>query len=193
MRLRVLLAIVAALLGLTAVVASASTPTRTRIVVYTPFTIDGQLAQGIKVTRTISGSCWTGSEGSRRSDAWRCMSGNAIYDPCFSGPPTWVACPSSSGIIRMNLTKRLPRSNGNPPLNTRRADPASVVLAHGVRCAFAGGATGTVAGLRLNYYCSNKAWLLGGPNRGAPLWTILYLPSLHATQAKAVPIFIARW
>lgn len=128
MRVSVLLALLAVVFGLTAVVADASAPTRTRIVVYTPFTIDGQLAHGIKVTRTISGSCWTGSETSQRSDAWRCMSGNATYDPCFSGPTTWVACPSGTGVIRMNLSKQLPRSNGDPPLNTTRADPASVVL-----------------------------------------------------------------
>jgi hypothetical protein len=63
-----LLAILTAVVGLTATAAAAGAPTRTRIVVFTPFTINGQLAQGIKVTQTISGSCWTGSEGSRRSD-----------------------------------------------------------------------------------------------------------------------------
>lgn len=193
MRFAVLLAILVAVLGLAAATASGSAPTRTRIVVYTPFTTDGLLATGIKVVRTISGSCWTGSEGARRSDAWRCMSGNYIYDPCFSGPPTWVACPSGKGVIRMNLTKPLPRSYANPPLNTNRSDPSEIVLAHGVTCSFAQGATGDVAGLRLNYYCSNKAWLLGSPNRGAAWWTILYLPTLHATQARTVPIYVARW
>jgi hypothetical protein len=189
-----LLAILAAVVGLTATAAAAGAPSRTRIVVYTPFTINGQLAQGIKVTQTISGFCWTGSEGSRRSDAWRCMSGNFIYDPCFSGgPPTWVACPSGKAVIRLNLTKPLPLKYANPPLNTNQAAPARVTLAHGITCRFEGGATGVVAGLRLYYACSNKAWLLGGPNRSAALWTILYLPTLNATQATSVPIYVAGW
>jgi len=193
MRFVVLLAVLGAALCLTAAAGSASGPTRTRVVIYTPFTTDGVLATGIKVTQTISGSCWTGAAGARRSDAWRCMSGNSIYDPCFSGPLTWVACPSGKGVIRMNLTKPLPRGYADPPLNTNRSDPSEVTLAHGVTCSFAQGATGAVAGLRLNYYCANKAWLLGSPDRRAALWTILYLPSLHATQARTVPIYLARW
>jgi len=178
---------------LTAKAALSTAPARTSIVVYTPFTIDGQLTSGIKITRTISGSCWTGSEGSRRSDAWRCMSGNFIYDPCFSGPRTWVACLSGRGVIRMNLTKTLPRDYADPPLNTNTSDPSEVVLPHGITCSFAQGATGTVAGLRLNYYCSNKAWLLGSPNRRSALWAILYLPTLKATHARTVSILVARW
>jgi hypothetical protein len=78
-------------------------------------------------------------------------------------------------------------------LNNNTAAPESLLLPRGVDCGFEGGATGSVAGLRLNYYCSNKARLLGGPSRRSPLWTILELPSLHATQAHAVPIYVARY
>ncbi len=193
MRVCALIASLAVAVGTTAAASPARTPTRTKIVVYTPFTIDGQLTHGIKVVKTISGSCWTGSEGARRSDAWRCMSGNYIHDPCFSGPATWVACPSGRGVIRMNLAKPLPRAYADPPLNTSKSDPSEVVLPHRVTCSFAQGATGTVAGLRLNYACSNQAWLLGSPNQHASLWTILYLPSLKATHATTVPIYVARW
>lgn len=193
MRVCALFAVLAVAVGMTAAAAPAGTPARTKIVVYTPFTIDGQLTHGIKVVKRISGSCWTGSEGARRSDAWRCMSGNYIYDPCFSGPPTWVACPSGMGLIRMNLIKPLPRAYADPPLNTNTSDPSEVALPHGVTCSFAQGATGTVAWLRLNYACSNKAWLLGSPNRRSALWTILYLPSLRATHATTAPIYAARW
>ena len=192
-RVATLLAVLAATLVVSSANADASAPTHTRIVVSTYFTINGELATGLKVTKSVSGYCWLGSEGSQRSDAWRCGSGNYIYDPCFSGgPPSWVACPTGAhGIIRLNLTR--PLRNGNPPLNTNRADPALVTLLHGVTCGFSGGATGTVAGLRLNYACSNGAWLIGSPNRASTLWTILELPSLHSTQAHAVAILVARY
>lgn len=193
MRVATLLAVLAATVVASPANADAGVPTHTKIVVSTYFTINGELATGLKVTKTVSGYCWLGSEGSQRSDAWRCGSGNYIYDPCFSGgPPTWVACPTGPhGIIRLNLTR--PLRDGNPPLNTNHADPASVALPHGVTCSFSGGATGTVAGLRLNYACSNGGWLIGSPNRASTLWTILELPSLHSTQAHAVAILVARY
>lgn len=67
------------------------------------------------------------------------------------------------------------------------------MLARGVTCGLSTGATGTVAGLRLNYGCSNGAWLLGDPDRRAALWRILYLPSFNARQATSVPILTAWW
>lgn len=173
-----------------------SVPARTRVAIYAPFTPDGNLARGITVVQRVRGSCWTGSEGDIRSDAWRCIVGDEILDPCFSGAAGWVACPTLTSqykIIRLNLTKPLPMRFADPPLNTNKSLPTTVTLARNVSCGFSGGATSTVAGLRLNYYCTNHAWLLGAPNRSSPLWTILYLPSRHATQATSVTIYTARW
>lgn len=190
------LSVALALLTATASFASTTAVSqRTRVVVYSPFTIGGTLAKGVRIVRSVSGSCWTGSLASARSDAWRCMSGNQIHDPCYSGAAAWVACPITafgSKVIRLRLTRSLPR-NGNRPLNTNTANPAQIVLLHGVTCGLSTGATGTVAGLRLNYACSNGAWLLGGPDRGSPLWRILYLPSLKTSQATSVPIITAWW
>ena len=185
--------LVTAAYGCIGVQALASAPVRTQLVVYTPFTINETLASGVKVIHTASGYCWTGSGTSERSDAWRCFIGNEIIDPCYSGPRTWVACPSGAGVIRIKLTKPLPLNMADAPLNTNRADPASITLAHGVTCGFITGATGVVGGLRLNYGCSNRAWLLGSPNRGSPLWSILYLRSLKASHATSVAILVARW
>jgi hypothetical protein len=162
----------------------------TRIVVYSPFTLDSELAQGIRVSRSASGSCWEGSVESIRPDAWRCTVGNNIYDPCYSGPHGWVACPLTtfgSRVLRITLTRSLP-PNTNPPLNTNKADPLQIVLRGGVHCGFAGGATGTVAGMRLNYTCSNGMWLIGDPDRRKAVWSILALASLKASHADAVTI-----
>jgi hypothetical protein len=68
-----------------------------------------------------------------------------------------------------------------------------IVLRGGIACGLSTGATGTIAGLRLNYGCSNGAWLLGDPKRSTPLWRILYLPSLKSAQATPVPILTAIW
>jgi hypothetical protein len=40
------------------------------------------------------GNCWTNSIAVNRSDAWRCMLGNRIYDPCFeaTGQTRQVIC-----------------------------------------------------------------------------------------------------
>lgn len=88
------------------------------------------------------------------------------------------------------LTKPLPH-NGNAPLNTNKADPVEIILANGVRCGFSTGTSGVVAGLRLNYGCTNGAWLAGHPNRKSPLWTILYVPSIKASTLRSIAIATA--
>jgi hypothetical protein len=185
--------LVCSALIVTAAALATSEVTKTKVVVYSPFTINGTLSNGVNVIRTVSGSCWEASISSVRPDAWRCTSGNEIFDPCYSGTAKSVACPRSwSGdrVVRLVLTKRLP-VNANPPLNTNKSDPLRIALANGVRCGFSGGATGTVAGHRLNYYCTNRAWLVGSPNRRSQLWTILYLSSLKSSTSRSVAITTA--
>jgi hypothetical protein len=165
----------------------------TRIVVYSPFAPDGSLAQGVRIAGSAAGSCWEGSIESERPDAWRCTVGNFIHDPCYSGAVGWVACPSAifgKRVLRINLSKPLP-DNMNRTLNTNKVDPLSIVLSGGVHCSFTGGATGTVAGMRLNYTCSNGAWLVGDPDRQGAAWRILSLASLKASHASPVPIVTA--
>jgi hypothetical protein len=170
---------------------------RTRIIVYTPFAVSGDLASGITIARSASGYCWTGSEAARRPDAWRCMVGNYIFDPCYSGARAGiVACPVDAlgrRVLTVPLSKPLPRAQANPPLNTARSLPARVRLTTGKTCSFAEGATATLGGLRLNYACSNGGWLVGGPSRKTAVWTILYLSSSKASHAAPVGIATAWW
>lgn len=69
-------------------------------------------AKSMKVTARQTGHCWTSSIASQRSDAYRCMVGNGIHDPCFTLTPKSVACPTSddarSGVL-ISLTKPLPQ------------------------------------------------------------------------------------
>ena len=63
------------------------------------------------VTSTVSGDCWTTSIASSRKDAFRCMVGNEINDPCFVQNKLAVLCPNdlpSRNATLINLTAPLP-------------------------------------------------------------------------------------
>ena len=67
------------------------------------------------------------------------MSGNNIYDPCFSATSKSVVCPAAltaTSGVRMLLTKPLPAPKGPQARNVWM-----MVLANGVKC---NAATGTV-------------------------------------------------
>lgn len=84
--------------------AAAPSPVSTRVTVFIPSTFTP--------IQVETGYCWVGSIASDRADAFRCMSGNAIHDPCFAfGLGTAVACPvdpQAGRMVLMVLTKPLP-------------------------------------------------------------------------------------
>jgi hypothetical protein len=171
----------------------------TRIVIYTPFTINGALAHGVKMTAQASGYCWEGSAVDQRTDAWRCFRGNYILDPCFSASDTakWVACPTGAilgpHVLRLNLTKPLPLELRNTTRDPIRYNPAAVRLTTGATCELVSGATGMVAGMRYNYECSTGRWLVGDPHRGRATWTIFSAPTLTSSQLNTAAIATAYW
>lgn len=71
-------------------------------------------ASSMHVTGKQSGRCWTASIASQRSDAYRCMVGNEIHDPCFTLSQHAVACPTdiqaNRGIV-ISLAQPLPEPN----------------------------------------------------------------------------------
>lgn len=62
-----------------------------------------------------NGSCWVNSIASPRQDAWRCMVGNVISDPCFEMKQSgFVFCqmnPSQPDFFVIKLTKDLPKAS----------------------------------------------------------------------------------
>jgi hypothetical protein len=75
-------------------------------------TASGKLLPGYSIARRISGYCWTTSNISTSSAAWRCMQGNFIYDPCYAASHSAhvVYCmqsPGSKKLLAMTLTKPL--------------------------------------------------------------------------------------
>lgn len=112
--------------------ASDAGPAPTTIVTYYP----SQSA----ATATQSGNCWTGSIASERSDAYRCMTGNDIYDPCFLDGSQSVFCPTDVpprlGIV-LSLIAPLPATGSEEP---GQAPAWAFQLANGVTCQVVTGA-----------------------------------------------------
>ncbi len=92
------------------------------------------------VVAAKTGYCWTGSLASNRSDAYRCMSANDIYDPCFVDEGRTVLCPSDipprRGVL-LRLTKPLPQGNKQLP---GPAGPWAIQLRNGLHCGVVTGA-----------------------------------------------------
>jgi hypothetical protein len=131
-----------------------------------------------------NGHCWASSIASPRSDAWRCMVDNAIYDPCFTTTDkNNVVCGFNPAINQMgfllNLTQPLPQANVFTPKTIR---PWLIMLADGSTCR---PFTGTLAAIHhqpVEYGCSDSkpcnangactflTGILGEPKQGTT-WT----------------------
>src|SRR4051795_4437793 len=115
----------------------------TQVVRWSPF-IDGALRPGLVATPAFGGDCFTGSFAVHQ--AYRCIDGHFLRDPCFADPTRddAVLCVRdalSRGVVRLRVSGNLDRSG---------SAPSSLVWAvrlNGQRCTFfAGGATRTPPG-----------------------------------------------
>jgi hypothetical protein len=146
----------------TLVIFAAATTPSTPVTKVVPYS-----ALSMRVTGHARGSCWTSSIASTRRDAFRCMTGNAIHDPCFTRTPSAVACPDdvvhNSGLL-LELTKPLP-APGSP----EAAQPWAMVLEGKRAC---NRATGTVDP-DYPFYCEGNSGACSAPNlakREAAYW-----------------------
>lgn len=176
--------------ALVAVPASAVAHTTTTATIFRAFHPDGTPTLQ---AHTKSGSCFTGSLTIDRRDAWRCIVGNFLYDPCFSSAhaPGKVLCPDAqlNRAVEIKLTKGLPRAMANTRAPSLRDQPWNIQLTSGRHCELSNGATIVVQGVPLNYFCGAgvKFGLWGFPRRKPQPWTILSAPfsakHLHARAA----------
>ena len=117
------------------------------------------------------------------------MSGNDIYDPCFSSVNNdQVACPMNdpSTVTVIDLTQQLP-AGGNADAQSPSGAPWYFDLAGGATCRLATGATYIVDNLRANGECSNGEWWFGSVNQDAQPWTVLVQPQ-GSSQLTAAQI-----
>jgi hypothetical protein len=172
--------------------ASAATPTSASV--YDPF------SSAVHVKPTVKGSCFTGSIGVDHRGAWRCMSANHLYDPCFSASNTakTVLCPVNgpwdSTVLKLKLTKSLPLKFANKRKASTSSStlPWALVTSSGWKCVIITGATTAINGNRLNYSCkhtSNSLW--GSPVRSSEPWQIYAAPAQAKTLSSKVAIATA--
>jgi len=144
-------------------------------------------------TQERTGSCTSTSNVLNRVDAWRCITDNSIYDPCFSisGNSQAVICDTSplsdSTGFKLNLTESLPARGTASPVKSAWA----FELADGTNCIFMGGATATFEGKRVNYSCSD-GWSILGELQEGQVWTArkVRLSSDLSSIEESVQVFI---
>jgi hypothetical protein len=144
------------------------------------FTAQGTLSPQFRVGSRGVGYCWTASLATQAPDAYRCMQGNAIHDPCFAPPRRRgiVACfiDPWHRVTLLTLDRPLPRHG---PATSGPLLPWAIVLMDGRQCTFFTGATAAMGGQRINYGCIGGSLLIGDPNTGPPLWTIHSARAYH--------------
>jgi hypothetical protein len=118
----------------------------------------------------VKGNCWTESIAAQRADAWRCMVGNGIYDPCFSATPhaTSVICnayPTHPVGLRVLLAAPLPDHSS---AHTTRA--WSMLLGDGTYCVAFTGTIGLYHGQPMDYGCSHQWSVVGSPVARGTIW-----------------------
>jgi hypothetical protein len=158
------------------------------------FTAQGTLSPQFRVGDRGHGYCWTSSLATAATDAYRCFQGNAIHDPCFAPNPTarTVACfiDPWHAVTLLLLTRPLP---AHAPA-VANALPWAIETTDGRRCVYLTGATAPMGGERINYGCIGGSYLIGAPDRRAPLWTIRsanrYVPDQpgHPTPIGRFPL-----
>jgi hypothetical protein len=159
------------------------------IEVYEPYT-NGALAATVTASAHQAGSCVGGSIASDRVDAWRCMAGNLIMDPCFSSPSgSQVACPSFQNIDSVtviNLSQALPRNLANPGSSSV---PWQFQLVIGPQCRPSTGATATpVNGMQVSGRCSNDVDWFGHINQSVEPWAVVVqsAPGAHSVGRQTI-------
>lgn len=118
----------------------------------------------------VKGNCWTESIALQRADAWRCMVGNFIFDPCFSATThaTSVICnayPTHPVGMRVTLASPLPTHSA-----THITRAWSLVLGDGTYCAAFTGTIGLYHGLPMYYGCTNRRNVVGTPFAQGTIW-----------------------
>jgi hypothetical protein len=187
-----LIAVAACALAALVVGSPAMAGTRTSARIYQAFTSSGKAA--IQVTKTLTGRCFSGSLEADRNDAWRCLSKNFLYDPCFSSKKARgiVLCPGAAwkrSGVQIKLTKGLEFGNRRTPSTKGR--PWAMETTSGLKCVLEGMGPFISPKVFGDYACKNPTWLWGQPNRKTQPWTISVAPAGAKKLTTKAKVWIA--
>ncbi|WP_157472420.1 hypothetical protein [Frankia sp. EAN1pec] len=130
---------------------------------YTPVDpVSGELRAGLQA-ESMSGECWTLSLVSNSADAFRCMSGHFIYDPCFTASWAEAVCiadPWSTEVVRLSLTKDPPFTEDDR-FNNNDVPRWALILESGDLCTRVSGMRGAVDGQPVSYSCVSGTPVIG--------------------------------
>jgi hypothetical protein len=118
--------------------------------------------------KPVTGNCWTTSIATNRPDAFRCMNGNSISDPCFTTDnPDIVVCDPDPSMGKAGFAMRVKGPLPAGPRLKGAAMPWLVLLRDGTTCSPLTGTRDLVAGLIVGYGCE--------PAKGQPTDTYVGL------------------
>ncbi len=153
--------------------ATAAAGRATVVTTFTPYSAAGTLT--VPVAAHATGHCWTGSIVVPVANAYRCLVGNEIADPCFAPQhrdrPGTVACVTAPWLAArvVTLTHPLPETTSRG----HAANPWALQLANGARCIAATGTVQNVGAVLLNLLCPDgKA--AGGLDTSGAVWKVKY-------------------
>jgi hypothetical protein len=153
-------------------VASSAAPTVVQRV--RPVDGKGNLLASYRSVRSRSGAnCSVGSE-AIGEDAYRCMAGNGVYDPCWvSSNRTYVYCLSAAWSFNVTQLK-VTKGYNNAGLTSHVSKiPWGLQLSNGVHCGLVQGATNMVKGKPVSYLCPHvKYGLVGKVDKAHKAWRI---------------------
>lgn len=158
-------------------------PSSTEVSIMRPWKF-GVLDPGIKITETRSASC-SPSFISNAPGALRCYTSDdetLVLDVCWpnDGEPAQAVClgdPWNNEGILANPISVEDDADAEKELDLAPATPWALELANGSKCVLVPGATGIIAGMRLNYSCGGEdAWVVGDVDNRQKLWMALFSP-----------------
>jgi len=190
-----LLAAVLAVCGLALASSAFAGSQRTTVTVYRPFAANGKsLISG----PTTSGTCLSSSLVTPRRDAWHCMAGSEVYDPCFSSPKAsgvvlCVTAPWRKSGVKVRLQRPLPKPSSKSGAPSAKDQPWALQLYSGQTCLLTSGAAVVVGGQSLDYTCGGvtSGGLWGFPSRHSQPWTIFSAPATAKRLTQRVKIRLA--
>jgi|SRR5581483_2436790 len=153
-----------------------SSPVPTSVVHVRPVDSHGNKLSDYTITKQLKHArCNAGSEAI--GTAYRCFAGNFVLDPCWvQQPKRFAIClsePWSFHVVQLKVSKGYHGALSKHG----RSQPWGVQLANGTQCGFGQGATGTVGGKRINYFCAHAKYvLIGKIDKHGKVW--------HARKAK---------